>query len=311
VPPEVTSPGTTSDPTSTISGTTEAGSTVTLVVDLGNGETVTYTTTADETGTWSVDLGSDTPTGGTLPEGGLGDGSYDVGITATDDLGNTASTTTTLTVDTATPTATSTPTSTPTGDAATSTPTTTPADAATTTPTETGTPTNTATATATVTPTLAATASPTATPMPQGDLRLTLVCTGRVKPGSGLICTLTYNNLVDFTLRNVTLVIVLPAGTTFNPDTSADGWQPVTALQQTSSTYQLNVGDIAANAGGSAQVGMTVSENVADGTTLEFQAQATSDDSTGGTVVQASSTTVTQVDETPFQIYLPRVFRIE
>jgi uncharacterized repeat protein (TIGR01451 family) len=147
--------------------------------------------------------------------------------------------------------------------------------------------------------------------MPQGDLRLTLVCTGRVKPGSGLICTLTYNNLVDFTLRNVTLVIVLPAGTTFNPDTSADGWQPVTALQQTSSTYQLNVGDIAANAGGSAQVGMTVSENVADGTTLEFQAQATSDDSTGGTVVQASSTTVTQVDETPFQIYLPRVFRIE
>jgi hypothetical protein len=87
----------TDDPTPTFSGTAEPGSTVTVVIDLGGGESVTYETTADGNGDWSIDLGSDTPTDGTLPDGGLGTGSYPVSITATDAADN-ASTPTALTL---------------------------------------------------------------------------------------------------------------------------------------------------------------------------------------------------------------------
>jgi hypothetical protein len=98
-PPVVTGGPTieTDDPTPTFSGTAEPGSTVTVVIDLGGGESVTYETTADGNGDWSIDLGSDTPTDGTLPSGGLGTGSYPVSITATDAADN-ASTPTALTL---------------------------------------------------------------------------------------------------------------------------------------------------------------------------------------------------------------------
>jgi uncharacterized repeat protein (TIGR01451 family)/uncharacterized repeat protein (TIGR02543 family) len=85
--PEITSPALTNSPTPTISGTAEAGVTITLTIDLG-GETVTYETTADGDGNWSIDLATDTPTDGALPEGGLAPGEYPVTVTATDAAGN-------------------------------------------------------------------------------------------------------------------------------------------------------------------------------------------------------------------------------
>jgi uncharacterized repeat protein (TIGR01451 family) len=102
--PVVTSPALTDSPYPTISGTAEAGVTITLTIDLGGGASVTYTTTADGDGTWSIDLANDTPTDGELPDGGLSDGSYPVTVTATNDTGS-ASTSHTLTVQTSTPAA--------------------------------------------------------------------------------------------------------------------------------------------------------------------------------------------------------------
>jgi hypothetical protein len=102
--PVVTSSTETNDPYPTISGTAEAGVTITLTIDLGGGASVTYETTADGDGNWSIDLASDTPTGGALPEGGLSDGSYPVTVTATNETGS-ASTQYTLTVQTSTPAA--------------------------------------------------------------------------------------------------------------------------------------------------------------------------------------------------------------
>ncbi len=90
---------TTSDTSPVLTGTAEAGSTVTVVI---NG--VTFTTTADGSGNWSVDTGSDVPTSGG-PFTALGDGDYDVTVTSTDASGNSSSDTTTdeLTVDTTAP----------------------------------------------------------------------------------------------------------------------------------------------------------------------------------------------------------------
>jgi hypothetical protein len=102
--PVVTSPTETNDPYPTISGTAEAGVTITLTIDLGGGASVTYTTTADGDGTWSIDLATATPADGELPEGGLRDGSYPVTVTATNETGST-STQYTLTVQTGTPAA--------------------------------------------------------------------------------------------------------------------------------------------------------------------------------------------------------------
>jgi uncharacterized repeat protein (TIGR01451 family) len=86
--PVVTSATETNDPYPTISGTAEAGVTITLTIDLGGGASVTYTTTADGDGNWSIDLASDTPTDGTLPDGGLTPGEYALTVTATDAAGN-------------------------------------------------------------------------------------------------------------------------------------------------------------------------------------------------------------------------------
>jgi hypothetical protein len=86
--PVVTSATETSDPYPTISGTAEAGVTITLTIDLGGGASVTYTTTADGDGNWSIDLASDTPTDGALPDDGLTPGEYALTVTATDAAGN-------------------------------------------------------------------------------------------------------------------------------------------------------------------------------------------------------------------------------
>jgi hypothetical protein len=102
--PQVTSGNTTDSPTPTISGTAEAGVTITVVIDLGGGASVTYTTTADEQGNWSIDLATAQATDGALPEGGLSDGQYTVTVTATNETGS-ASTQYTLTVQTSTPAA--------------------------------------------------------------------------------------------------------------------------------------------------------------------------------------------------------------
>jgi hypothetical protein len=102
--PVVTSGDTTDSPTPTISGTAEAGVTITVVIDLGGGASVTYTTTAGPDGTWSIDLATAQATDGALPDGGLSDGSYPVTATATNETGS-ASTQYTLTVQTSTPAA--------------------------------------------------------------------------------------------------------------------------------------------------------------------------------------------------------------
>jgi hypothetical protein len=86
----VTSATETNDPYPTISGTAEPGSTVTVVIDLGGGASVTYTTIANGDGTWSIDLATATPTDGALPDGGLAPGIYPLTVTATDAAGNTS-----------------------------------------------------------------------------------------------------------------------------------------------------------------------------------------------------------------------------
>jgi hypothetical protein len=102
--PEITSPALTDSPTPTISGTADAGVTITLTIDLGGGASVTYETTADADGNWSIDLADDDPTDGALPDGSLSDGTYPVTVTATNETGST-STQYTLTVQTGTPAA--------------------------------------------------------------------------------------------------------------------------------------------------------------------------------------------------------------
>ncbi len=76
----------TSDPTPTISGTGEAGASISVVID---GQTLTTTVAAD--GTWSV-----TPTT-------LADGAYTAAVTQTDPAGNTSTASVPVTVDTSAP----------------------------------------------------------------------------------------------------------------------------------------------------------------------------------------------------------------
>jgi hypothetical protein len=87
-----------------ISGTAEAGVTITLTIDLSDGSSVVYTTIADPDGNWSIDLATAQATDGALPDGGLSDGSYPVTATATNETGST-SMQYTLTVQTSTPAA--------------------------------------------------------------------------------------------------------------------------------------------------------------------------------------------------------------
>ena len=95
----MTSAATTNNIAPVISGTAEAGTTVTVTVG-----GATYTTTATG-GTWSLDLGTATPSSGTLLLNT--NGTNAVSVTATDAAGNTsAAGSQTLTIDTTAPTAT-------------------------------------------------------------------------------------------------------------------------------------------------------------------------------------------------------------
>ena len=89
--PLITSAPTTGDTTPEISGTAEAGSTVSVEIDVDGDGTAdaTYEVTADPSGNWSVDLENDTPVSGTAPTMPLSDGdTLDVSVTATDAAGN-------------------------------------------------------------------------------------------------------------------------------------------------------------------------------------------------------------------------------
>ena len=97
--PSVTSATLSNSTTPLISGTAEAGATVTVTVG-----GATYTTTASG-GTWSVDLATATPSTGTLSLNT--NGTNAVSVTATDAAGNVSATgSQTLTIDTTAPTAT-------------------------------------------------------------------------------------------------------------------------------------------------------------------------------------------------------------
>ncbi|MEQ8681870.1 MAG: Ig-like domain-containing protein, partial [Cyclobacteriaceae bacterium] len=92
---------TTNDPSPVLTGTAEAGSTVTVVI---NG--VTFETTADGSGNWSVNTQLDVPTAGG-PFVDLGEGTYDISVTSEDAAGNSSSDATTneLSIDTTAPVA--------------------------------------------------------------------------------------------------------------------------------------------------------------------------------------------------------------
>ena len=75
----------TSNTRPTITGTAEANSAISLLIN-----NLFYTTTASGTGSWSVDLATVKPTGGQSPMAVLADGKYEVAVTATDSFGNTS-----------------------------------------------------------------------------------------------------------------------------------------------------------------------------------------------------------------------------
>ncbi len=81
-----------------ITGTADAGTTVT--VEVGG---ATFSTTADVSGNWSIDTSSDTPTSGTFTP--LSEGGNEVVVTSTDSIGNSTQDTTTdeITIDTTAP----------------------------------------------------------------------------------------------------------------------------------------------------------------------------------------------------------------
>lgn len=98
VTPTVTTQ-TTNDSTPLLSGTAEAGTTVTVVVG-----GATYSTTATGSSTWSIDTGSATPDSGTFSPNL--NGSNEVAVTSTDAAGNSSSDSTSneLLIDTTAPT---------------------------------------------------------------------------------------------------------------------------------------------------------------------------------------------------------------
>ncbi len=81
--------------TPVITGTTEPGALVTVVIDLDNNpattnDHVTYEVTAGQDGSWALNLAAATPSAGNLPLGGLVPGrTVDVTATARDAVGNT------------------------------------------------------------------------------------------------------------------------------------------------------------------------------------------------------------------------------
>jgi hypothetical protein len=99
--PVITSPLVTSDTTPAIRGTAEAGSQVTVALDLDRNGSIeaTWIATASASGTWSVDLGTP-PASGTLPGGRLADGSITrLVLTASDGVNTSAQSTAELRVD--------------------------------------------------------------------------------------------------------------------------------------------------------------------------------------------------------------------
>ncbi|MFL6630069.1 MAG: beta strand repeat-containing protein, partial [Vitreoscilla sp.] len=95
----------TSNTQPTLVGTGEPSSTVTITITPASGGAITYTATTDATGAWSLNTATATPTSGTMPAGGLVDGSVNLGVASTDAAGNTASATNSFTEDHAAPTA--------------------------------------------------------------------------------------------------------------------------------------------------------------------------------------------------------------
>jgi hypothetical protein len=75
----------TSNTRPTITGTAEANSAISLLIN-----NLFYTTTANGSGAWSVNLATVNPTGGQSPMAVLADGKYEVAVTATDSFGNTS-----------------------------------------------------------------------------------------------------------------------------------------------------------------------------------------------------------------------------
>ncbi|MBW8760653.1 MAG: hypothetical protein JF586_23990, partial [Burkholderiales bacterium] len=76
-----------------LTGTGEANSSVTITVTPASGGAITYTATTDASGTWSLNTATATPTSGTMPAGGLADGSVGLKVTSTDAAGNTTTAT--------------------------------------------------------------------------------------------------------------------------------------------------------------------------------------------------------------------------
>ncbi len=105
--PSLGSVAITSDRTPVLSGEAEPGSMVTVALDLNDDGVVdvVYTTIAAiPSGVWVIDTSTAIPVDGQLSSGGLGAGSYELTVTATDIAGNVSSvTSTTLTVDQTTP----------------------------------------------------------------------------------------------------------------------------------------------------------------------------------------------------------------
>ena len=91
--PTITSPAEASDAKPFFTGTAEPNITVTVGIDLnGDGSAdVIYVVKVNSAGFWSVDTETQLPASGSLPAGGLADGSYIVTATARDAAGNVGS----------------------------------------------------------------------------------------------------------------------------------------------------------------------------------------------------------------------------
>jgi hypothetical protein len=100
--PIITAPGAlVADVSPLITGTAEAGSTVTVIIDPDNNPStlnnVTYVVTANTSGAWSVDTGTATPISGTFTDFSIGT-HFSVKVQASDAAGNTSSLATTSAV---------------------------------------------------------------------------------------------------------------------------------------------------------------------------------------------------------------------
>jgi hypothetical protein len=86
--------GGTAEPNSTVELTIDLSSSQSVASGLSTSQSVVYETTANGDGKWEIDLANDAPVSGTVPNGGLPTGTYDMTITSTDTNGNTSKPTT-------------------------------------------------------------------------------------------------------------------------------------------------------------------------------------------------------------------------